>query len=447
MGERDMDCDVARTSAASQHSTALPGNATSGPRLRALLSAYACEPDKGSEAAVGWNWAKQAARYHDVWVITRSSNRKSIEEQLRVDAEMANVRWMYYDLPRFLRGWKRQRRGLHLYYVLWQFAIFRMARQAHRSIGFELVHHVTFATYWMPSFLVFLGVPFVWGPVGGGESAPRRFYSTLSMRGQVQEYARDLVRWCAERTPLLRAIARSADLVFATTNETASALGRLGASPVQVLSQVGLSGEERAHFATVPIRHSQPFRVLSLGNLLALKGFHLSLAAFARIVHLYPDSEYWFVGDGPERLRLEHLARTLGVLPNVRFVGQIPRSRVPEILGNCDVLVHPSLHDSGGYALAEAMACGRPVVCLDLGGPGALVDTECGIKISACDPTQVQRDLAHALQQLAENQPLRFELGAGARRAVAARCDWDSKGDFVYGECARKLAGARSDAA
>jgi glycosyltransferase involved in cell wall biosynthesis len=416
------------------------------PRLRILLSAYACEPDKGSEAAVGWNWTKQAARHHDVWVITRSSNRTRIEAQV-ADGRMANVCWIYYDLPRWLRGWKRQRRGLHLYYFIWQFVVYRIARRLHRRIRFDLAHHVTFATYWMPSFFGFLGIPFIWGPVGGGESGPRSFYSTLSPRGRLLEYLRDLVRWCAERTPLLWAVARSADVAFATTEETAVALRRIGAQPVHVLSQVALSCEEHARLSLIPVRHEGPFRLVSVGNLIALKGLHLSLAAFAQLLRAFPESEYWIVGDGPERLRLERLARGLGVLPNVRFVGEIPRYSVPDILGNCDVLVHPSIHDSGGYACVEAMACGRPVICLDLGGPATLVDSECGIKITARCPEQTEQDMASALGLLAANLRLRAQLGAGARRMVAARCDWDSKGDLVYGECARKLACPRSDAA
>jgi glycosyltransferase involved in cell wall biosynthesis len=118
-----------------------------------------------------------------------------------------------------------------------------------------------------------------------------------------------------------------------------------------------------------------------------------------------------------------------------------------EILGACDVLLHPSLHDSGGYACVEAMACGKPIICLDLGGPATLVDSECGIKVKAGDPEQTLRDLAGALRLLAQDSVLRARLGTGARRVVAARCDWDHKGDLVYGKYARSLARQNSDAA
>lgn len=416
------------------------------PRLKVLVSAYACEPHKGSEAEIGWNWARQAARYHDVWVITRASNRAAIEAQVAL-GQLTNVSWVYYDLPRWLRGWKRQRRGLYVYYLIWQSAVYWIARSLHQTHRFDLVHHVTFGTYWLPTFLGRLGLPFIWGPVGGGESGPASFRSTLSLRGRSVEQLRSVVRWCAERTPLLRAVARSVDLAFATTEESAAALRRMGASRVRVLSHVALPREDRVRLARLPLRNERPFRIVSIGHLIAWKGLHLSLAAFARLVAAVPDCEYWIVGDGPERLRLERLASRLGVPGNVRFVGSVPRTTVMQILSACDVLVHPSLHDSGGYACVEAMACGRPVVCLDLGGPAALVDSECGIRIPANNPEQTKREIAAALRALAEDPAHRARLGAGARRVVAARCDWDKVGDFVYGDYAYSLARPGSDAA
>src|ERR1039458_2632356 len=87
--------------------------------LRVLLSAYACEPGRGSEPAVGWNWVPHIAKRHDVWVITRANNRSPIEKALGKPAP-ENVHWIYFDLPPWARFWKKRERGLHLYYWLWQ---------------------------------------------------------------------------------------------------------------------------------------------------------------------------------------------------------------------------------------------------------------------------------------------------------------------------------------
>ena len=144
-------------------------------QLKVLLSAYACEPGKGSEPGVGWNFALQMAKDHEVWVLTRANNRSAIELGL-CQISSRKLHFIYYDLPRWARWWKRGSRGIQLYYYLWQIGIYFVARKLHAHIQFDLAHHVTFGKYWSPSLISLLPIPFVWGPVGGGESAPKAFW-------------------------------------------------------------------------------------------------------------------------------------------------------------------------------------------------------------------------------------------------------------------------------
>src|SRR5512141_2006914 len=131
--------------------------------MHVLLSVYACQPGKGSEAGVGWNWVRQMARFHEVWAITRTSNASAILEAVAADP-MPNVHWIFFDLPRWARFWKRGERGLRPYYYMWQIGAYRLARRLHAQVHFDLVHHVTFVNYWLPSFMALLPVPFIWGP-------------------------------------------------------------------------------------------------------------------------------------------------------------------------------------------------------------------------------------------------------------------------------------------
>ena len=387
-------------------------------KLKVLISAYACEPEKGSEPGVGWNWVRMISEIvEEVWIITRANNRPVIEKALAQEP-MPNVHWVYFDLPRWARFWKKGQRGVHLYYYLWQIGIYFLAKRLHRQIGFDLVHHVTFVNYWMPSFLSLLPVPFVWGPVGGGESAPKVFYRTFSWRGRIYEHLRSLARWLGEHDPFVRMTARKAAFALATTTETAARLRWLGAQKVEVFSQVTLSEEEISSLATIPPHKGNPFRLLSLGRLLHWKGFHLGLQAFARFVREFPRSEYWLIGDGPERKNLEALVQKLGIKDKVRFWGKLPRNEVLQKLAEVDVLVHPSLHDSGGFVCAEAMAAGRPVICLDLGGPALQVTEETGFKVPVDTPEQTVEDMAKVMLKLAKNIFLKQELANAIRRRI-----------------------------
>src|SRR4029077_18277793 len=78
-------------------------------RLKVLISAYACEPGKGSEPEVGWQWALQMARFHDVTVLTRTNNRSAIEAGLeKIKGQQAVPQFVYHDLNSVFVNAKRR---------------------------------------------------------------------------------------------------------------------------------------------------------------------------------------------------------------------------------------------------------------------------------------------------------------------------------------------------
>lgn len=409
-------------------------------RLKILVSAYACEPGRGSEPGVGWNLARHLAEHHEVWVLTRANNRPVIEAEL-AQRPVPNLHFVYHDLPPWARFWKRGQRGVQLYYYLWQLTAIPVIRRLHREVGFDVAHHVTFVKYWAPSALAFLdGVPFVWGPVGGGESAPLAFWPTFGLRGIAYEVARTVARFLAEWDPLVRFTARRASLALATTPETRARLKRLGVKRVEVLSQLALPEEEIEKLSRIPPPPAAPVRFISVGNLLHLKGFHLGLEAFARSG--LKDAEYWIIGDGPERRRLEYLARKLGVADRVRFFGRLPRPQVLELLSQVHVLVHPSLHDSGGWVSLEAMAAGRPVICLDLGGPAVQVTGATGFRIPAQTVRQAVRNIIEAMQGVESNPGMVRSLGDAGRERVREAFLWESRAEQISHIYQRAVRGA-----
>ncbi|RKX69978.1 glycosyltransferase family 1 protein [candidate division WOR-3 bacterium] len=402
--------------------------------MNILLSAYACEPNKGSEPGIGWNWVKEISRYHEVWVITRANNRKVIEEALRKEP-MPNVHWIYYDLPKWLRFWKKGQRGIHLYYYLWQIGIYFVARRLHQRIRFDIIHHVTFGTYWLPSFLSLLPGRFVWGPVGGGERTPFEFYSFLSLKDKIYEFIRNLAQRFCEFDPFVRMTARNATIAFAATEDTARRMSVLGCHNVKIFSNVGVEEALCGSQKNYPIKTNKIFRIFSIGRFIYWKNFQLGLKAFAKFQKMYPNSEYWLIGDGPERRKLENLAVRLGIRDKVKFLGKLSRHNVLEILKSGSVLLHPSLHDSGGWVISEAMVTGLPVICLDLGGCTIQVTKETGFKIPANNADHVVNNIVEAMINLARDPQLRHHMGYMGRRHIAEHFCWRRKGkimNYIY---------------
>ena len=407
-------------------------------RLNVLISAYSCEPNKGSEPGVGWNTVHQAAQNHEVWVITRANNREPIEKAL-AQTPLPNLHVNYFDLPPWARFWKKGPRGVHLYYYLWQLAARSVAREIARKVRFDVAHHITFVTYSYPSLLASLAVPFVWGSVGGGESAPFRFWKSLGWRGFLFEMVRSIARKRGEWDPLVRTTAQKAAVTVATTAETAERLRSLGVRQIVTQSVAALNEADLQKLLAIPTRTSTPFRVFSMGRLLPWKGLHLAMEAFARLLARCPESEYWLIGDGPERQRLEKLAERLGILERVTFFGNLSRLETFQKISGCDVMLFPSLHDSGGWASVEAMAAGRPVVCLDLGGPALQVSVATGYRVPAIEPGQATREITEALVCLATDVSLRARMSDAGRLRVQEELTWSRVGkkfEALYQELA-----------
>ena len=248
--------------------------------MKVLLSAFACEPNLGSEEGVGWNTALQAAKHHETWVFTRTFCRSYIEAELERNP-VPNLHFVYFDPFGWSDDWKGKQGLLQLHYYLWQIWAYFTARKLDRSIGFDIVHHVTYVKHWSPSFLALLPHPFIWGPVGGAEAAPKPFWQDFSRRGKTYETLRETAQGFGERDPFVMLTARRSAIAIATTEETAARLRLMKAKNVKIFSQVGLSQPEIQQLEQSQNPPEKPIRFISVGRLLHWKGVHLGLRAFA----------------------------------------------------------------------------------------------------------------------------------------------------------------------
>lgn len=356
--------------------------------LRILLSAYACEPGKGSEPGVGWNWALALARRgHQVWVLTRRNNQKTIEPEYdRLEpALQGRLNFIYYDLPKWSRWWKKGGRGVHLYYLLWQWGAYQAAKQKHVEIKFDRVHHATFVSVRQPSFMGGLGIPFIFGPVAGGERAPWRLRAGYGLRGWMLDAVRDVANVLVKFDPLMWRTFAQADQIFVTSQQTRDLVPKCYWPKTQIKLAIALDNSESNEPHSVC---TAPPRIVYLGRFLYWKGMHLGLASFAGFLKRYPEARLSMIGSGPDEARWRQLAGRLGIEHNIDWVPWVHQATLADIYHNHDVLLFPSLHDSGGMVVLEAMQHGLPVVCLKLGGPGVLVDETCGIAVDPAGLTE-----------------------------------------------------------
>lgn len=407
-------------------------------KLRVLLSAYACEPGKGSEPGVGWNLARELSSRVCLWVLTRANNRVAIESS--GEAWIGRVQWIYWDPPKWLTFWKKGGRGVQLFYILWQMGIRGPVRRIVKAEDIDLIHHLTFGKYWVPSGLASLKVPFVFGPVGGGETAPPGLSARNSLCGSVAEHAKACARAFIARFPPTRRLLHNAAWTFAATTQTENALLAAGVTRLSVLPQSGISSGDfiPAPYAEMaPAGSSRPLRLITASRLIHWKAVDLAIEAVASLpagvtVHLC------ILQDGPEMERLRKLVEKLGVSDRVEFRGKLSSlAEVHSLISEADALVHPALHEAFGQACIEALALGTPVICLDWAGPGMIVDKGSGFAITPGDRPETIRRIAEVIQLLHRE---RSEGKCRSAACVARAFDsfqWDQIAEQIVDRYAR----------
>jgi len=397
------------------------------------MGAYACEPHQGSEPAVGWHWALEAANAgYDVWVVTRRNNQDAIEAALTTITG-PKPKFEYLDLPRaFL--WLKGRLGypgLLVYYYLWQAALAVRARRLHRHLHFDLVHHVTFVNDWLPSGLCLVPVPYVWGPVGGStHRLPRGIRLDLPCYARAHEMVRAILQLLLGRfDPFVALTRRRASVILTYTHEARAGLPKAAQRRARAVLHLGVSETEPApRLAQSAVESADEFLILTGGRLVHWKGYDLLIEGFATFMRGKPRpvARLLITGEGRYKRHLEALAAREGVEEFVEFVGLLPgRAEVFELMGRCQMFALPTLRDGPPFALLEAMAVGLPVMCLDLGATGEGIPAEVSLKLPAENRESVVKAIAEALAWTATHPEQAAALGHAGRRFALEHYDWN----------------------
>ena len=368
--------------------------------MKIALSAFSCEPDKGSENEVGYQTLRAAASAHDVWVLTLSDNVALLERAIARERLDGVVRVEGFDFgvsgPAFNDLSMLRFQWL---YDAWQRSLARRSFALDRRVGFDVVHHVTLSSYWTRPGVAAVPKPLVLGPMGGGVDAPPGLMPEFGVRGAAEGLARKILRPMLAEMPFIKGARKRARLVLAQNSQTSRRLG--SSQRVVVLSNALAADVGPVHCAG---RRSSDIAVV--GRLLAWKAPSLALRVLARSRH--PDAVLRFFGDGPELGRVETLARRMGLLHRVRFEGWVPRERLLMEIRQAGVLLHPSLHEEAGLCIAEALSLGTPVVCLANGGPAEIVrhwPASASALVPPSTPGRTAQGLAVAVDQFLANPP------------------------------------------
>jgi glycosyltransferase involved in cell wall biosynthesis len=162
----------------------------------------------------------------------------------------------------------------------------------------------------------------------------------------------------------------------------------------------------------------EPIRFVYVGELTPRKGVDLLIQAFARLLKSVPDALLTLIGKGVDQEDLRSLAKELGCEHAVLFSGSVPYEFVPAEMVRHDVFILPTRLDVFGLVVAEAVACGLPVICSRYAGVASDMVKDNGLIV---DPENID-EMESAMERMARNPEMRREM-AEAGKILAKKYD------------------------
>lgn len=392
--------------------------------MKILLSAFACEPNRGSEPGVGWNWAVELAKYHEVWVLTRSNNREKIES---VEA-IKNLHFIYYSVPglKFLENYSKNL-IIHFYYTLWQRKIIKVIVKKNEKYNFDIAHHVTYNEFRnLPQIWKIRNIKTVVGPLGGGQTIEKALIPYCEGNiNRLKESIRGYINILSKQKILRNNLLSKYDLVFIADDSTYNFLECKSINAISML-ETGIKSENLEDGSSLHENKNKKFQILWAGLLIYRKGFSLLIDAIEKLEDK-EGIEVIVIGNGPLKSVYKQRIKERNLERYFNFKGELPYEQMKKCYLSSDLFVFTSLRDTSGNVVLEAMSNGLPTIALRHHGVKNMLDDNAGILIDVNSTSQVVSDLAVSISKLRNNPTERLIMGKHAIKLIKENFLWEEK--------------------
>jgi glycosyltransferase involved in cell wall biosynthesis len=335
-------------------------------KYKILLSAYSCEPNLGSEAEIGWSWVKYLSKTNNkVYVITRKSNRKKIKK-----FKFNNIKFFYYDLPDFfiylIKGGKGKSNS-YLYFYVWQIAIFLKFYRFIKLVKFDYIHHVTLGSFRIPSFLCLFKAKFIFGPVAGGETVHRNLTKKFSNLSKLKEIIRYFSNLCVKYSIFTNLTFYKSHKIYLTSKDCIKFVPKKYHKKCIIFPAIST---DKLFYE---IKNKKKFyNIYFAGRLVEWKGIRLLLDVYKNLHRNKIYINLKIFGNGDYKSEIIKFINRYN-LKKIRLFGHLEQKKYFAQIKKTDLLVFPTLRDSGGYVIIEALKNNIDVITSNAGGPSTII--------------------------------------------------------------------------
>ena len=391
-----------------------------------LISAYSVNPYKGSEDSIGWNWVLQYEKNYKegdrIILLTKKFNEKDTRRGLK-EFNIQHVELVIVDVPNAL-NWFREKHSAfhHMYYILWQHWAWLWVK--HSGIRFDVIHHVTMNDYRIPSELYKAkGAKVIWGPMGGAQVTPKplKVYEKNQLVASFREFVNKSCSWNSFYKKALRSYYK----IYCINNETQKQISRIVGKDLPLMPELALRDE----YKNLPIRKGKNdiLKIVFVGRLIGKKGIAFLVDALS-LMPTDMDWELLIFGDGDDRALIEKQIADSGIGKNVKLMGNRPLNQIAEAYQQADVFVLPSLRETSGNVLLEAMAYAVPIVAFDTSFCRLLKEVDCGVFVNTDQALEgIKEDWCKAIVTLGQDKEMAKQMGLNGYKYVNSKLTWDEK--------------------
>jgi glycosyltransferase involved in cell wall biosynthesis len=393
--------------------------------INAVIVAYSADPTSSdSVPLIGYRVAKGIGQFASITLVAHRQDSRALAdvvppERLRlagsarlaaalrkVTTSLLGVRWpliSIFELPD---------------YLLFDVQAFLVVRRLLRRQRVDYVLRVNPVSFRFPSLLPRLPVPVFTGPHNGGMEWPPAFAHVNAKEHTGQQF-----RFVGDLLHRLYGDSRRYAGIFAAHEMCVRTV------PAADRGRVILFAENGVERIPEPSRWAgDATRLLYVGRLTPFKAVDVAVRALSQ---LPAQVRLTIVGDGPQRRELEELAAQLGVAGRCNFTGAVPHASLEQYYSAAGVFVFPSVRESGGAVVLEAMSYALPCLVANWGGP-AIYTRDTGVHMRVDSPAVLEGDLVKMVTHFLANPALARRTGQRSREVVRSEFLWNRKAERLH---------------